>query len=55
MPRTMSLKEGFESFKSRYLSIEGDWGPTILLGGVQNAILKVLDRLGVQIGLHLEL
>jgi len=51
----MSLKEGFESFKSRYLSIEEDWGPTMFMEAVQNAILNVLEGFGVHIGLHLEL
>lgn len=51
----MFLKEGFESFKSRYLSIEEDWGPTIFMEDVENAILSVLDGSGVQIDLLFEL
>lgn len=51
----MSPKEGFESFKSKYLSIEEDWGLSMFMEAVQNAILNVLGGLGVHIDLHLEL
>jgi len=48
----MTLKEGFENFKSRYLSREEKWSEEVFMEVVQNAILNVLDRFVVDISIE---
>lgn len=48
----MTPKEGFENFKTRYLSREEKWGEEVFMEVAQNAILNVLDGFRAHISIE---